>query len=232
MPTTTMSSIELPNEVWVDVMSSLNYSELKTCERVSKSFQALILNAPALAKIVFRSRRVLGSMGDMTSTDGVKLHPVFCVGMEFSLPYDRYPPDVRVNDIMIHLDTLRDDVSYGSDGPPAGVMLPGDNYFDYHHHYAKSTKDLLNLAVAEEYATEPPLNVLRVRVGDGFREETCEAKALDGSGVTVLQAMEAVLRHWNSIDGLSGFPSWHSGSEATANGKGRSHSRMIKVAWF
>lgn len=70
-----MACVELPNEIWLEVLLQLDYRTLKTCERVSKSFKEFVQNA-AFDQKLFRARAVVNTGGGI-ALDNLTLHPVF-----------------------------------------------------------------------------------------------------------------------------------------------------------
>jgi hypothetical protein len=68
-------SFELPNELWLQVFEDLDYADLKRCQRVSKSFNALI-NAPYLDRNLFRGT-VLPATAPI-EFGRVNAHPALC----------------------------------------------------------------------------------------------------------------------------------------------------------
>lgn len=67
--------MELPDELRLEVLSHLDYSSLKLCERVSKTFKTSVKNA-AFDKTLSRSSAVIGAKDTIVAAD-VKLHPSF-----------------------------------------------------------------------------------------------------------------------------------------------------------
>lgn len=50
------SNIELPNKIWFEIVSYLDYFELKNCMRVNKAFKSYT-ELPVCQKTMFRSRK-------------------------------------------------------------------------------------------------------------------------------------------------------------------------------
>ncbi|KAI4834409.1 hypothetical protein E4T44_08828 [Aureobasidium sp. EXF-8845] len=69
------STIELPNELWLEVFSYLSYSELKRVMRVSRAFKSYT-ELPTCQKTMFRSKAVVPK-GEAINLDNVVLHPAF-----------------------------------------------------------------------------------------------------------------------------------------------------------
>jgi hypothetical protein len=75
------STIGLPNEIWLEVFSHLNYRNLKNCMRVCKIFKSLTDHS-ACQKTMFRSKAVVPK-GGAIGLENVVLHPAF-----ESMPYE------------------------------------------------------------------------------------------------------------------------------------------------
>lgn len=68
-----MASLQLPNELWLQIFSHLDYFALKKCQRVCKNFHLLVRNQQ-FDKVLFRVD--LASMKDrVVSPKEQKLHP-------------------------------------------------------------------------------------------------------------------------------------------------------------
>ena len=67
--------MNLPHEVWLEVLSHLDYLGLKKCMCLSKSFHTLTSHA-LFDKTLFRSRAVVPADGAITPNE-VHLHPAF-----------------------------------------------------------------------------------------------------------------------------------------------------------
>lgn len=67
--------MELPNEIWLEVLMCFDYTTLKVCERINKTFKAMIQSA-CLDNKLFRSRTVLHAGSPIVLVD-VELHPAF-----------------------------------------------------------------------------------------------------------------------------------------------------------
>jgi hypothetical protein len=70
-----MASIKLPNEIWLEIFSYLNYFELKNCMRVDKAFQTFT-DHPTCQKEMFRYKAVVPKGGTI-NIDDVETHPAF-----------------------------------------------------------------------------------------------------------------------------------------------------------
>jgi hypothetical protein len=68
-------AVELPKEVWLEVVSYLDYFELKMIMGVSKAFKSYT-ELPACQKTMFRSKTVIPD-GDTINLAELRLHPVF-----------------------------------------------------------------------------------------------------------------------------------------------------------
>ncbi|KAG9685441.1 hypothetical protein KCU95_g14757, partial [Aureobasidium melanogenum] len=68
-------TFELPPELWLEVMSHLNYFELKRCMRVSKAFKSFT-ELPACQDTMFRSKKLILE-GGAINLDNIRLHPAF-----------------------------------------------------------------------------------------------------------------------------------------------------------
>lgn len=69
------NTIELPKEIWLEIVSYLNYFELKNCMRVSKTFKSYT-DLPVCQKTMFRSKAVVQKGGAINLKD-VEIHPAF-----------------------------------------------------------------------------------------------------------------------------------------------------------
>ncbi|KAG9957473.1 hypothetical protein KCU61_g9097, partial [Aureobasidium melanogenum] len=69
------SNLELPKEVWLEIMSYLNYSQLKTCMRVSKALKSFT-EQPICQETMFRSKKIIPE-GGAINPDNIELHPAF-----------------------------------------------------------------------------------------------------------------------------------------------------------
>lgn len=69
------STIELPKEIWLEIVSYLDYFELKNCMRVSKIFKSYT-ELPTCQKTMFRSKAVV-QKGGVINLDDVEIHPAF-----------------------------------------------------------------------------------------------------------------------------------------------------------
>lgn len=69
------STIELPKEIWLEIVSYLDYFALKKCMRVSKLFKSYT-ELPVCQKTMFRSKAVVQKGGTINVGD-VELHPAF-----------------------------------------------------------------------------------------------------------------------------------------------------------
>jgi len=69
------STMELPKEVWLEIVSYLDYSNLKKVQRVSKAFKSYT-ELPTCQKTMFRSNAVVPKGGTI-NLDIVVLHPAF-----------------------------------------------------------------------------------------------------------------------------------------------------------
>jgi hypothetical protein len=69
------NTIELSKEVWLEIVSYLDYFELKNCMRVSKAFKSYT-ELPACQETMFRSKAVVPKGGAINLED-VELHPAF-----------------------------------------------------------------------------------------------------------------------------------------------------------
>jgi len=80
---------ELPNEVWLETLTYLDYIDLKICTRVGKTFKS-ILSSAAFDEALFRSKVVTDLPIDPKKT---RLHPV--------LPYLSYGCTNDIDDVTI-----------------------------------------------------------------------------------------------------------------------------------
>jgi len=64
----------LPNEVWCEILISLEHHALRTCAQVSKRFNALVMSQPFDSKL-FRGPLVVD--GEAIQIDLLELHPAF-----------------------------------------------------------------------------------------------------------------------------------------------------------
>lgn len=69
------STVELPKELWLEIVSCLDYFDLKTIIGVSKAFKSYT-ELPACQKTMFRSKAVV-PMEETINLDTVVLHPAF-----------------------------------------------------------------------------------------------------------------------------------------------------------
>jgi len=69
------STMELPKEVWLEIVSYLDYFDLKTIMGVSKAFKSYT-ELPACQKTMFRSKAVIPD-GDTIDLAVLRLHPAF-----------------------------------------------------------------------------------------------------------------------------------------------------------
>jgi hypothetical protein len=69
------STIELPREIWLEVVSYLNYFDLKMIMGVSKAFKSYT-ELRACQKTMFRSKTVIPKGGTI-NLDDVVVHPAF-----------------------------------------------------------------------------------------------------------------------------------------------------------
>jgi hypothetical protein len=69
------STIELPREIWLEVVSYLDYFDLKMIVGVSKAFKSYT-ELPACKKTMFRSKTVIPKGGTI-NLDDVEIHPAF-----------------------------------------------------------------------------------------------------------------------------------------------------------
>lgn len=68
--------IELPKEIWLEVISHLDYLDLKKCMRVSKEFKSFT-ELPVCQETMFRSSKKLIPEGGAINLDNIQLHPAF-----------------------------------------------------------------------------------------------------------------------------------------------------------
>ena len=69
------TSVEMPDEMWLETLSDLSYFELKKCMRVSKRFQALLRFSTFDDKL-FQSKIII-TPGDPIDLASVRVHPAF-----------------------------------------------------------------------------------------------------------------------------------------------------------
>ncbi|GAB7354588.1 hypothetical protein MBLNU459_g5032t1 [Dothideomycetes sp. NU459] len=70
-----VGAVELPTEIWLEILSYLDYFSLRRCSRINKSFQSLI-EFPAFDNTLFRSAPVVLADGYITM-DNMRIHPAF-----------------------------------------------------------------------------------------------------------------------------------------------------------
>ena len=69
------NTIELPKEIWLEIVTYLNYFEFENCMRVSKAFKSYT-ELPACQKVMFRSKTVVPK-GGAINLDDVETHSAF-----------------------------------------------------------------------------------------------------------------------------------------------------------
>ncbi|KAK6003293.1 hypothetical protein QM012_001138 [Aureobasidium pullulans] len=68
-------NLALSKELWLEIMSCLDYFELKKCMRVSKAFKAFTA-LPACQETMFRSKNIIRE-GSAINLANIRLHPAF-----------------------------------------------------------------------------------------------------------------------------------------------------------
>jgi hypothetical protein len=72
-----MTTIELPEEIWLGIMSYLDYFALKNCMRVSKTFRSYTELRACQEKMFRSSSKAVLPKGEPIDLDDVVLHPAF-----------------------------------------------------------------------------------------------------------------------------------------------------------
>lgn len=179
------SAMELPRELWLEIVSHLDYFDLKRCMSVSKTFK-MFTEIAALDDTLFRSEAVIPAGGTI-NPDEICLHPAF----------DRmnYGCGNSIDQVWFYVDDyktqllLTDTVAAKEQAtnPPVNVLrLQVHSWPTFE---VKNKTGVTVVQVLKALCRFFAKGDRRERMGDHIVWNGWDFKVLDGSGHLLLQAM-------------------------------------------